>query len=176
MQVLAHMGRGAPSTSPLQVPALCHPGGSAGPLPRASSPGSSPSIQQAIGTFAHLSPSTRACTQLLLCDAQHPELPPAGCRDQQPCFLFPLQTRVPESHCVQPPGHLLLRSRGGTVPPPRPAQCPSVSILPCFMFSLESISSAPVRFPGHRGDACRALPRAFRAWKCHLTPFGLQIS
>lgn len=173
MQVLARVGGGALSASPLRVPALGHPGGPAGPFPGLPPLPRLPPSNRPVAPLHTLSPSTPACPQFLLCHTQRPKLPPAGCRDQQPCFPFTLQTRVPESHRVQP--HLLLSSREcHGVPHPILLGAPSVSTLPGSMFSLESTSSleTPPPQPGLR----RALPRTFPAWKCHLTPFGLLIS
>ena len=162
MQVLAHVGGGAPSTSPLHVPAPCHPGGPVGPLPGASSPGSSPPPQRV---------PRHPCLRPI------PTLSPVRCLDQQPCFSFPLHTCVLDSHRVQPHGHLLLGSREGHgAPPPVLLSAPSVSTQPRSMFCLESTSSAPAWFPGHSRDLRRALPRTFPAWKLHLTPFELLIS
>lgn len=124
MQMLAHVGGGAPSTSPLHVPAPCHPGGPVGPFPGASSPGSSPTPQRVLGTFAHpipfhpclhpiptLSHSAKAFTCRVSGSAALLLIPPTRmCAGEPLCAT----SRSP------PP-----RLQGGPwCPPPHPAQRP----------------------------------------------------
>lgn len=125
--------------------------------------------------FMHtLSPSTHACAQFPPHPTRSPKLLPAGSLNRQPCFPFPPQTPVPESHRVQPQCHLLLSSRecGGARPPAQHPLCLHPALLSLFprepVFSIFFSSLLPGG-QGPHGALMRILP----AWKPPLTPFGL---